>query len=155
MVLNPGFENDFEYWGDNNGFSIFSTNPHSGLKCAGIIFESVGYFDLGLNSDRYLFLQQGENYRFSIWVREKDTHDTFDTLRTIFDIGVVINGAFYWLYGDSSTHTPSETWKLVERYFTPMETDTAAYISIQIHGYTTSTESFVAVDDVSIKKVVK
>ncbi|GEM_PF-2115021 len=153
MVLNGGFESDFAHWGSGGSFEVIDSSPHSGLKCARSPFASAGYYDGGLSSDHYLSLQQGRTYRFSIWVRENGTHDTYDPTKTIFDIGVYINGASYAILGDSGSPSPSQNWHLVERSFTPTDTDTAAYISIQIHGYATIPNAFADVDDVSIVEV--
>lgn len=149
LVQNPGFEDGLNYWDlfqYPSGWSSSSDNPHSGLQCAKFSFPGgSGYYDASIKSSGYqIYVEAGVPYHFSFWIREKDTHDTWDSNLTIVDPGIVVNGNWY---GAFPYPPPSESWQFVSSTITFPESGYAV-IHFQLHGYATSDLAEFAVDDV-------
>ncbi|MFH1336564.1 MAG: hypothetical protein ABII96_08605, partial [Candidatus Zixiibacteriota bacterium] len=149
FVQNPGFEDDFQYWdncyGYSHCFSISTDNPHSGSKCATYIFyNGISYYDAALVSQPF-FIDSGTTYNLSMWVREKDTRDTYSPDNSILDIEVVIEDVSYRLH----LYGPIPDWTYHELRFTSSKSG-EAFVNIQIHGFTNTDTAYVFVDDVSL-----
>lgn len=153
LVQNPGFEDGLNYWdpfqNPGNGWSSSTDNPYSGSRCAKYSFPNGnGYYDASIMSSGYqVFVEAGVPYYFSFWIREKDTHDTYDTSKTIVDPGIVVNGTWYGVPPPSH----SESWQLVT--MTMIFPDSGyAVVHFELHGYAISDSAEFAVDDVVLKK---
>lgn len=153
LVQNADFENDLNFWDPlqfPSGWSTSSNNPQSGQKCGFFDFPNgAGYYDASIKSTGYqILIASGETYYFSFWIREKDTHDTYDIDKTILDPGVNVNG--HWF--PAPTPIPSESWQFIDTTITFTETGNAE-IHFQLHGYATTSQSEFAIDNVVFVKL--
>jgi len=148
LVQNPGFEDGLNYWDPfqyPSGWSSSSDNPHSGSYCAKFSFPAgSGGYDASIRSSGYqIYIEAGVPYYFSFWIREKDTHYTYDPNKTIVDAGIDPGCG-------APTPSPSESWQLVDTTIIFSESGYAE-VHFQLHGYATSDSAEFAVDDVVLK----
>ena len=152
LVQNPGFEDGLNYWDPfqyPSGWSSSLNNPHSGSRCAEFSFPSgSGYYDASIRSSGdQIYVEANTPYSFSFWIREKDTHDTYDPNTTIVDPGINLNGTWY----GAPSPSPSESWQFVSTTITFSESGYAV-VYFELHGYATSDLAEFAVDDVVLKE---
>lgn len=152
LIQNAGFEEGLDYWDPfqySSGWSSSSSNPHGGSFCARFGFPAgSGYYDASIKTSGYqIYVEANTSYYFSFWIREKDTHDTYDPNITIVDAGISLNGNWY----SGPQPPPSETWQFADTILTFPESVNAE-VHFQLHGYATSNSAEFAVDDVVLKK---
>jgi len=152
LVKNPGFEEGLNYWNPYqypSGWSSSSTNPHSGSFCAKFSFPTgSGYYDASIKNSGYqIYIEANTPYYFSFWIREKDTHDTYDSTKTILDPVINLNGNWFW----APTPSHSETWQFIDTTLTFPQSGNAE-LHFQLHGWATSSSAEFAVDDVVLRK---
>jgi len=154
LVQNPGFEDSLTDWllyMYPSGYSVTTENPHSGDYC--LLFDfpgGAGYYDAALRSDYSIYIEAGVPYLFSFWIREVDTHDTFDSSKTILDPDI-------WRPGYPSQYVPwiphTEDWQFVSLLYVFPE-GAEAILKFNLHGYATSSEALFCLDDVTLTRVV-
>ena len=136
----------------SGGWQSSTSNPHSGTLCAKFAFPGgAGYYDASIKtSGSTAYVSAGIPYRVSWWMREVDTHDTFNSGTTILDPLVLVNGVPYNIPHEIA---PSATWRRVEEIITFDQTGLAV-LDFQLHGFATSASAEFAFDDVCIERVV-
>lgn len=152
LVENGGFEQGMSGWDAyqyGSGWTTSSDNPHSGNNCLVFTFPAgIGYYDAAVRLAAPLTVVAGTPYRFSFWLRESGTHDTWTSDETILDNSVTVGGTAYYL-----AHTvPSTEWRFVSGVFF-FETGGDAMIDIEVHGYSTTDPAIFAIDDLSLEEV--
>jgi hypothetical protein len=152
LVENSGFEEGLAYWDPfqyPSGWTSSFDNPHSGSQCARFNFPGgAGYYDACMKNSGYqIHVKADVPYLLSFWIREKDTHDTYNTDITILDAVVNLNGISY---GNPSP-PPSESWQFVSTTVTFPESGYAE-VHFSLHGYATSDLADFAVDDITLQE---
>jgi len=152
QVWNPNFEDNIDslaFWDAiqyPSGWFVSDVNPQHGNLCAIFDFPAgPGYYDATLVVTGYdIYVEAGKPCYYSFWIREKDTHDTFQNDKSILDAGINVNGLWHGLSWEC---LPSEEWQFVDGTIYPLENG-IAQIRFPLHGFATTGSSIFAVDNV-------
>ncbi|MCD4830808.1 MAG: carbohydrate binding domain-containing protein [Anaerohalosphaeraceae bacterium] len=147
IIPNGGFEQGTLGWAPYqyvSGWKITSENTHTGINAYEFVFPGASYYDASMRVDGGVSVQAGVSYSFSFWIKEKDTHDTYESAKTILDLAIYVNGVGYYF----DTWEPHSDWHKQSTMFV-FQNDGVADITFQLHGYTTSNEAYFVLDDIN------
>ncbi|MBU8934906.1 MAG: T9SS type A sorting domain-containing protein [candidate division Zixibacteria bacterium] len=154
VILNGGFEDDLTYWDAYqypSGWTTSTTNPHSGQKCAVFTFPGgAGYYDAAMRTSSFeMYVVPDVLYRFTLWTREIDTHDTWTDTESILDATVSLNGSYAFHPLHPSPSESWQQWELIGQF------EDSGYVTVylELHGYATSGAAEFAVDDVILERI--
>ncbi len=147
LIENSGFESGLSGWSPYqyaSGWVISTDAPHGGANCLSFTFPGgAGYYDASVRLTDPIPVSAGVNYRFSFWIKELNTHDTWTSDETILDNTVTVAGETHYLYHSA----PSAAWQLVSGVMA-FEVSGDASIELQLHGYATDSPALFEIDDI-------
>ncbi|GEM_PF-3153912 len=158
LINNPDFEEGLSNWNPwhfPTGWTTDNSNPASGNYSLIFSFPNgAGYYDAAIRSYESLMpIELNRQYLISFWLREKDTHDTYEQETTILDLVLLIDGEICQCLPASFPTTQFEQWTYHEA-IVEFDDEGHVQIEIQIHGYATSENPEFSIDNIFLGQYI-